>query len=191
MLGRPGLPGPGRAAAGEAGPGSAPGHPVAVSADPVLCRGAASALPLSGAVGDRLVIRGRLHDWSPSSLYQALSIDPSPSLLPNRSALGSARGRWASPDLGTPHLKHFSRRLKFWTPHCEAQARPSEGAGISHCTLQTWMQRSPRDPAVPQEGVPRQGWQVPSEPSDVVLSTVHLPFPDSHLFSVPACSAQE
>lgn len=36
-----------------------------------------------------------------------------------------------SPDLGTPHLKHFSRRLKFWTPHCEAQARPSERVGLS------------------------------------------------------------
>ena len=38
-------------------------------------------------------------------------------------------GRKAVPDLGTPHLKHFSRRLKFWTPHCEAQARLSEAAG--------------------------------------------------------------
>lgn len=56
-LGRPALPGPGRAVAEGAGPGLAPAHPRAAS-DPALRPGAASAPPLSGAGEDRLVTNG-------------------------------------------------------------------------------------------------------------------------------------
>lgn len=50
-----------------------------------------------------------------------------------------------SPDLGTPHLKHFSRRLKFWTPHCEAQARASEGVGLSVAPSKLGSRDPPRE----------------------------------------------
>jgi hypothetical protein len=51
-LGRPALPGPGRAVAVGAGPGLAPAHPVVVPADQAWCQGAASVLPLLGTVRD-------------------------------------------------------------------------------------------------------------------------------------------
>lgn len=56
-LGRSVLPGPGRVAAVGVGPGLVPARPAAVPADPAGCQGAASALPLSGMVGDRLVTK--------------------------------------------------------------------------------------------------------------------------------------
>lgn len=73
-LGKPALPGPGRAVAGVAGPGSALVHLMSTSADLALCPRAASALPLSGVAKDRLVTKvGLQASHSPSSALSPLS----------------------------------------------------------------------------------------------------------------------
>lgn len=137
--GKPALPGPGRAAAGGAGLGLAPDRPAAESADPTLRPGAASALPLSGVAGDRSVTGEPPMLVAPASRSAGpLAFFPLP---PRRREEG---GRRVVPDLGTPHLKHFSRRLKFWTPHCEAQASRQGDWGFPLCPPNL-------DPEIPQE----------------------------------------
>lgn len=82
---------------------------------------------------------------------------------------------WASPDLGTPHLKHFSRRLKFWTPHCEAQARPSEEAGLCTAPSKLESRDSPKEPSnVPGRSYSQECQEPPGTCSGLGISPLHI-----------------
>ena len=86
--------------------------------------------------------------------------------------------------MGTPHLKHFSRRLKFWTPHCEAQARLSEGVGLSTAPSKRGSRDPPGNPPRPRK-VPGSGVAGGFGALAVILGPVNLPFTWSQI--CPQC----